>query len=134
MTKDFCTDVHVGNVKTLFLCWFKYPLLFDLITTCTHDFVCVRFLTFISLWFCSASEWKVPTTFIYGVQDWMNYEGAQEARKHMKVPCEIIRVPQVPIYPIPLNSEMYVHIRIEYKQIFIPILKRVLFTLLFALI
>ncbi|XP_057426948.1 probable 1-acylglycerol-3-phosphate O-acyltransferase [Lotus japonicus] len=42
----------------------------------------------------SASEWKVPTTFIYGVQDWMNYEGAQEARKHMKVPCEIIRVPQ----------------------------------------
>ncbi|KAF8406511.1 hypothetical protein HHK36_008600 [Tetracentron sinense] len=43
----------------------------------------------------SASEWKVPTTFIYGNQDWMNYQGAQEARKHMKVPCEIIRVPQV---------------------------------------
>ncbi|EXB60657.1 hypothetical protein L484_016011 [Morus notabilis] len=42
----------------------------------------------------SASEWKVPTTFIYGYQDWMNYLGAQEARKHMKVPCEIIRVPQ----------------------------------------
>ncbi|XP_006854859.2 probable 1-acylglycerol-3-phosphate O-acyltransferase [Amborella trichopoda] len=42
----------------------------------------------------SASEWKVPTTFIYGVQDWMNYQGAQEARQNMKVPCEIIRVPQ----------------------------------------
>ncbi|PON93825.1 Epoxide hydrolase-like [Trema orientale] len=42
----------------------------------------------------SASEWKVPTTFIYGHQDWMNYQGAQEARKNMKVPCEIIRVPQ----------------------------------------
>lgn len=42
----------------------------------------------------SAPEWKVPTTFIYGYEDWMNYEGAQEARKHMKVPCEIIRVPQ----------------------------------------
>ncbi|OMO75322.1 hypothetical protein COLO4_26191 [Corchorus olitorius] len=42
----------------------------------------------------SASEWKVPTTFIYGVQDWMNYQGAQEARKQMKAPCEIIRVPQ----------------------------------------
>ncbi|XP_030950674.1 1-acylglycerol-3-phosphate O-acyltransferase [Quercus lobata] len=42
----------------------------------------------------SASEWKVPTTFIYGFQDWMNYEGAMEARKQMKVPCEIIRVPQ----------------------------------------
>ncbi|XP_042501568.1 probable 1-acylglycerol-3-phosphate O-acyltransferase isoform X2 [Macadamia integrifolia] len=41
-----------------------------------------------------ASEWKVPTTFIYGVHDWMNYQGAQEARKHMKVPCEIIRVPE----------------------------------------
>ncbi|KAF3446741.1 hypothetical protein FNV43_RR11921 [Rhamnella rubrinervis] len=43
---------------------------------------------------CSASEWKVPTSFIYGFQDWMNYQGAQEARKHMPVPCEIIRVPQ----------------------------------------
>ncbi|KAL9245582.1 hypothetical protein vseg_019216 [Gypsophila vaccaria] len=42
----------------------------------------------------SASEWKVPTTFIYGYEDWMSYQGAQEARKHMKVPCEIIRVPQ----------------------------------------
>ncbi|AES73984.1 putative 1-acylglycerol-3-phosphate O-acyltransferase [Medicago truncatula] len=42
----------------------------------------------------SAQEWKVPTTFIYGYEDWMNYEGAQEARKHMKVPCEIIRVPK----------------------------------------
>ncbi|XP_031475252.1 1-acylglycerol-3-phosphate O-acyltransferase [Nymphaea colorata] len=41
-----------------------------------------------------ASEWKVPTTFIYGVHDWMNYTGAVEARRHMKVPCEIIRVPQ----------------------------------------
>ncbi|XP_028098024.1 probable 1-acylglycerol-3-phosphate O-acyltransferase [Camellia sinensis] len=41
----------------------------------------------------SASEWKVPTTFIYGYEDWMSYEGAQDARKHMKVPCEIIRVP-----------------------------------------
>ncbi|KAJ8762236.1 hypothetical protein K2173_007392 [Erythroxylum novogranatense] len=42
----------------------------------------------------SASEWKVPTTFIYGFSDWMDYRGAQEARKSMKVPCEIIRVPQ----------------------------------------
>lgn len=43
----------------------------------------------------SAQEWKVPTTFIYGYLDWMNYQGAQEAGKHMKVPCEIIRVPEV---------------------------------------
>ncbi|KAL6522029.1 hypothetical protein OROMI_031906 [Orobanche minor] len=41
-----------------------------------------------------ASDWKVPTTFIYGFQDWMDYQGAIQARKHMKVPCEIIRVPQ----------------------------------------
>lgn len=46
----------------------------------------------------SASDWKVPTTFIYGFEDWMNYQGAQEARKHMKVPCEIIRVPQVYLF------------------------------------
>lgn len=41
----------------------------------------------------SAPEWKVPTTFIYGYNDWMDYEGAEEARKLMKVPVEIIRVP-----------------------------------------
>lgn len=43
----------------------------------------------------SASEWKVPTTFIYGQEDWMNYQGAEQARKDMNVPCEIIRVPKV---------------------------------------
>ncbi|KAJ1693210.1 hypothetical protein LUZ63_009908 [Rhynchospora breviuscula] len=42
----------------------------------------------------SASHWKVPTTFIYGYHDWMNYQGAQQAREEMKVPCDIIRVPQ----------------------------------------
>jgi pimeloyl-ACP methyl ester carboxylesterase len=41
-----------------------------------------------------ASEWKVPTTFIYGTEDWMDYEGAQEACKHMNVPCQVIRVPK----------------------------------------
>ncbi|MFS7939339.1 putative 1-acylglycerol-3-phosphate O-acyltransferase [Helianthus anomalus] len=41
-----------------------------------------------------SSDWKVPTTFIYGVQDWMDYLRADEARKNMSVPCEIIRVPQ----------------------------------------
>ncbi|CAH8390407.1 unnamed protein product [Eruca vesicaria subsp. sativa] len=42
----------------------------------------------------TVSSCAVPTTFIYGMNDWMNYQGAVEARKHMKVPCEIIRVPQ----------------------------------------
>ncbi|CAH9141676.1 unnamed protein product [Cuscuta epithymum] len=41
-----------------------------------------------------APEWKVPTTFIYGFEDWMKYEGAVVARKNMNVQCEIIRVPQ----------------------------------------
>lgn len=50
---------------------------------------------------CSAPEWKVPTTFIYGYEDWMDYEGAQKARAQMKVPCEIIRVPEVSVLPLP---------------------------------
>lgn len=54
---------------------------------------------------CSASDWKVPTTFIYGVQDWMDYKGAQEARKQMNVPCEIIRAPQVSISPL-INTQL----------------------------
>ncbi|TYH18511.1 hypothetical protein ES288_A05G277200v1 [Gossypium darwinii] len=28
-----------------------------------------------------ASEWKVPTTFIYWTEDWMNYQGAQDTTK-----------------------------------------------------
>uniref|UniRef100_A0ACD5XUM4 Uncharacterized protein n=1 Tax=Avena sativa TaxID=4498 RepID=A0ACD5XUM4_AVESA len=42
----------------------------------------------------SSSNWKVPATFIYGEDDWTNYHGAQQARKDMKVPCEIVRIPQ----------------------------------------
>nr|XP_011459529.1 PREDICTED: 1-acylglycerol-3-phosphate O-acyltransferase-like [Fragaria vesca subsp. vesca] len=53
----------------------------------------------------SAPEWKVPTTFIYGYQDWSNYQGAQEARKDMKVPCEIIRVPEAGHYVFIDNPE-----------------------------
>jgi pimeloyl-ACP methyl ester carboxylesterase len=42
----------------------------------------------------SAPDWKVPTSFIYGFEDWMHYTGAIAARERMKVPCEILRVPQ----------------------------------------
>ncbi|KAL2636438.1 hypothetical protein R1flu_007917 [Riccia fluitans] len=42
----------------------------------------------------SASEWKVPTSFIYGTEDWMDWKGAQKASESMDVPTEIIRVPQ----------------------------------------
>ncbi|KAG8493683.1 hypothetical protein CXB51_011773 [Gossypium anomalum] len=44
-------------------------------TTKFHFF----FLSFFSV--NSASEWKVPTTFIYGTEDWMNYQGAQGTTK-----------------------------------------------------
>lgn len=43
----------------------------------------------------SAPDWKVPTSFIYGTEDWMDYRGAMAARERMNVPCEIIRVPKV---------------------------------------
>ncbi|XP_047051869.1 probable 1-acylglycerol-3-phosphate O-acyltransferase [Lolium rigidum] len=42
----------------------------------------------------SAPDWKVPTTFIYGQDDWVDYQLAQQACKDMKIPYEIIRVPQ----------------------------------------
>lgn len=42
----------------------------------------------------SAPDWKVPTSFIYGVDDWMDWGGAQEARKKMPVSTELLRVPQ----------------------------------------
>lgn len=37
----------------------------------------------------------MPTSFIYGVDDWMDWGGAQEARKNMPVHTELFRVPQV---------------------------------------
>ena len=43
----------------------------------------------------SAPDLKVPTSFIYGIEDWMDYRGAVAARQRMNVPCEIIRVPKV---------------------------------------
>lgn len=37
---------------------------------------------------------KMPTIFIYGEQDWMDYEAAEKAKKFMKVPVKVIRVPE----------------------------------------
>ncbi|GAQ91164.1 lysophosphatidic acid acyltransferase/triacylglycerol lipase/phosphatidylcholine hydrolase, CGI-53 homolog [Klebsormidium nitens] len=39
------------------------------------------------------AELKVPTTFIYGMQDWMDYRAGELATKLMTVPSEVIRVP-----------------------------------------
>lgn len=41
-----------------------------------------------------AADWKVPTSFIYGTDDWMDYKGAENACKKMTVAKEIIRVPK----------------------------------------
>ncbi|KAF0491966.1 alpha/beta-hydrolase [Gigaspora margarita] len=35
---------------------------------------------------------KMPTTFLYGQQDWMDYRAAVEASKKMKVPTKVIRI------------------------------------------
>lgn len=40
----------------------------------------------------SAKDWKVPTTFCYGVQDWMDYEAGREAARQMPVPAQVLRL------------------------------------------
>lgn len=48
--------------------------------------------------YCSALDWKVPTSFIYGEDDWMDYKGAIAAYNNnwpASLPCEILRVPKV---------------------------------------
>ncbi|KAI7892042.1 Alpha/Beta hydrolase protein [Mucor mucedo] len=40
------------------------------------------------------ADLKVPTVFIYGEQDWMDYRAAEKAKKFMKVPVKVIRIPE----------------------------------------
>ncbi|KAI7870671.1 Alpha/Beta hydrolase protein [Spinellus fusiger] len=35
---------------------------------------------------------QMPTTFVYGTEDWMDYRAAEKASKLMKVPVKIIRI------------------------------------------
>ncbi|KAI9256114.1 Alpha/Beta hydrolase protein [Helicostylum pulchrum] len=44
--------------------------------------------------FHKLAELKMPTVFIYGEQDWMDYRAAEKAKKFMKVPVKVIRVPE----------------------------------------
>ncbi|KAI8064803.1 Alpha/Beta hydrolase protein [Gilbertella persicaria] len=37
---------------------------------------------------------KMPTVFVYGEVDWMDYKAAERAKEHMKVPVKVIRVPE----------------------------------------
>ncbi|KAK4518299.1 uncharacterized protein ATC70_001651 [Mucor velutinosus] len=39
------------------------------------------------------SELKMPTVFIYGEQDWMDYRAAEKAKENMKVDTKVFRVP-----------------------------------------
>ncbi|KAI9316780.1 Alpha/Beta hydrolase protein [Dichotomocladium elegans] len=36
---------------------------------------------------------QMPTVFIYGEDDWMDYKAAEKAKEHMKVPVKVIRIP-----------------------------------------
>lgn len=42
----------------------------------------------------SAKDWKVPTTIIYGVHDWMDYMYGKAACCQMPVEAEVLRVPR----------------------------------------
>ncbi|KAF7721126.1 hypothetical protein EC973_005373 [Apophysomyces ossiformis] len=39
------------------------------------------------------SQLQMPTVFIYGEHDWMDYRAAEKASKNMKVPTKIVRIP-----------------------------------------
>ncbi|KAI8993316.1 hypothetical protein BDB01DRAFT_775883 [Pilobolus umbonatus] len=36
----------------------------------------------------------VPTVFIYGDNDWMDYKAAIKAKKFMNVPAKVVRIPE----------------------------------------
>ncbi|CAG8502699.1 2798_t:CDS:2 [Ambispora gerdemannii] len=40
------------------------------------------------------SQLKMPTTFLYGENDWMDYRAAEEAATTMSVPTKVIRIPR----------------------------------------
>lgn len=42
--------------------------------------------------FMRLADLKMPTVFIYGEHDWMDYKAAEKAKEHMKVPVKIIRI------------------------------------------
>lgn len=44
---------------------------------------------------CSAPTWEVPTTFIYGVDDIMDYRAGLKAAKLMRTPVEVLLIQEV---------------------------------------
>lgn len=38
------------------------------------------------------ADLKVPTVFIYGQYDWMDYKAAEKAKEHMSVPVKVIKI------------------------------------------
>ena len=61
-------------------------------------------LLFIFKFCISAADWKVPTSFIYGKEDWMDYRGAQDACSKMTVPRDIVRIEKVLLVLFILSS------------------------------
>ncbi|CAG2171562.1 unnamed protein product, partial [Oppiella nova] len=53
------------------------------------------------------ADLKVPTTFIYGMQDWMDYRAGELATKTMTVPGEVIRVPTAGHYVFMDNAPAF---------------------------
>ncbi|KAG1300083.1 hypothetical protein G6F66_000288 [Rhizopus arrhizus] len=38
------------------------------------------------------ADLKMPTVFIYGEHDWMDYKAAEKAKEHMRVPVKVIKI------------------------------------------
>ncbi|CAO3617080.1 unnamed protein product [Cunninghamella blakesleeana] len=62
------------------------------------------------------SKLKMPTTFIYGEEDWMDYKAAEQAQKGMSVPTKVIRIPYG-------GHHMYIDSPDEFNNVLIKILK-----------
>lgn len=57
--------------------------------------------------FNKLSDLTMPTTFIFGDRDWMDYRHAQDALPTMKVPCRVLRISNAGHYLFVDNSEEF---------------------------
>ncbi|CAG8468498.1 3435_t:CDS:2, partial [Acaulospora colombiana] len=61
---------------------------------------------------------KMPTVFMYGEEDWMDYRAAEEARTKMHVPTEVIRIPNA-------GHHLYLDNPVEFDKAVISIMLEV---------
>ncbi|CAO3626728.1 unnamed protein product [Cunninghamella echinulata] len=62
------------------------------------------------------SKLKMPTIFIYGEEDWMDYKAAEKAQKGMTVPTKVVRIPNG-------GHHMYIDSPDYFNNVMIEILK-----------